>query len=147
MVGHAGKVFAFLTAVAFFSVAGDETSHAENAPTLPNWTPLGRVLVDKGGCPSCPATFAVSGRHRFFGLVSESLYEVTPSGQIDVTCANDTRYNVFLQSAPRAGLFQIIPNSCPGWDTKEVKLTITSVNLSLPDQDRKVALFVYGRFG
>ncbi|HWL87067.1 MAG TPA: hypothetical protein VNO21_14770 [Polyangiaceae bacterium] len=147
MVCRIGKVLGFAAAAALFSVVAPETSHAESAPTLANWTPLGTVLVDKSGCPSCPATFTSSARHRYFGLVSESLYPVTPSGQLDVTCSNGTRYNVFLRSSSRAGLFQVVPNSCIGFDVEEIKLTITSVALSAPDEDRTVALFVYGSFG
>ena len=142
MIGM-GKVLGFVAAVAFFSVAGHGTSRAESAPTLPNWTPLGQVMVDKSGCPSCPTTFPTSRRHRRFGLTSDSFFPVSLSGRFDVSCSNGTNYNVLLQSSSRDGLFQVIPNLCVNFESKEVKLTITSVGLSPADSDRTVAVAVH----
>jgi hypothetical protein len=54
---------------------------------------------------------------------------------------------VFLNSPRRGGLFQVIPNSCVNLDSKEMKLTVTSVGLSPADAERTVALVAYGSFG
>ncbi|WP_394837744.1 hypothetical protein LVJ94_12605 [Pendulispora rubella] len=138
------KVAGFVGAVGFFLVAGHETSRAEGQPSLANWTALGRVLVTKEGCPSCPASFATSRRHRTFGLTSDSFYPVMLSGRFDVTCSNGTQYNMLLSSSQRSGLFQLVPNSCVDLETKEVKLTITSVGLNPKDSERNIEIGVHG---
>ena len=136
--------------VALVMIAGHETSRAEGAtelPALPGWTALGQVQLDKTGCPSCPAVFATNRRHRGFALASDSPFAISQSGRVDVTCADGSSYNVFLHSTRRGGLFQVIPNACVNFDSKEMKLTVTSVGLSPPDAGRTVALVAYGSFG
>lgn len=135
-----------VVAVALFSSTGDDASHAQGAP-LPGWAPIGQVQLDKSGCASCPATFSIPSRHRSFGLATDSPFPVTLSGRIDVTCANGSTYDVLLRSSPRAGIFQVVPSSCVNLDTKEIKLTVTSLSLSPADENRTVVLTVYGKIG
>lgn len=53
---------------------------------------------------------------------------------------------MFLASSLRGGPFQVIPNTCSSLDSKEIKITVTSVGLSPPDAERSVALMAYGSF-
>lgn len=109
------------------------------------WTPIGKATVDKNGCASCPVTIPTPSRHRSFGIDSDSPFSVALVGRIDVTCADGNTYNMLLRSATKGGLFQIFPNSCVNLDSKEIKLSITSVSLSPPDAERTVTLTVFGR--
>jgi hypothetical protein len=136
--------------VVLVSVATHDTSHAESPPALPalpGFTGLGQVLVDKTGCASCPAVFVTSKRHRGFALASDTPFPISQSGRVDVTCTEGTTYHVFLYSPRHGGVFQLIPNSCVNFDSKEIKLTVTSVSLSPADAERSVALVAYGSFG
>jgi len=144
MVNRIVKLAGVVGAFGLFLLAGHETSRAEGQPSLANWTAIGRVLVNKEGCSTCPATFATSRRHRTFGLTSDSFYPVMLSGRFDVTCSNGTQYNVLLQSSQRSGLFQTIANSCVDLETKDVKLTITSVGLTPKDSERSIEIGVHG---
>jgi hypothetical protein len=141
------RFFGTMAVAALFSIGGEGTSRAEDAPPLAGFSPLGQVLLDKSGCPSCPAVFATNKRHRAFGLASDSPFPVSQSGQLDVTCTSGASYHYFLRPATRGGLFQLVPNMCVNLDSKEIKLTITSVGLSPPDAERTVTLVAYGSFG
>lgn len=136
---------AVAVAVAVLVATGDEPCRAGVGQGPHAWTPFGQVSLDKNGCGSCPATFPTPSRYRSFGLATDSPYAVTLNGRIDVTCADGGSYNVALRSAVRGGIFQQVPNSCVNLDSKEIKLTITSVSLSPPDAERTVALTAYGR--
>lgn len=140
------RVFGQLAIVALVLVGYDTPSEAQLAP-VPSWTPLGQVRLDKEGCASCPAALRTSIRHRGFALATDSIYPISLTGRVDVTCGNGASYNVFLSSPARGGVFQVIPSSCMNFDVKEVKLTITSVSLSPPDVDRSALLTVYGTVG
>lgn len=145
--GRVAKLVGAVATVALFTVVGHDTSRADSTPTLPGWMALGQVTLDKTGCSSCPAVITTSRRHRGFGLASDTPFALTQTGRVDVTCADGWSYHVFLQSPRRGGLFQVIPNSCVNLDSKEIKLTITSVGLSPPDAERTVSLITYGSFG
>lgn len=109
------------------------------------WTPLGQVSIDKNGCASCPGTFPTTARNRTFGIGTDTPYAISLSGRIDVTCADNTTYNVALRSSVRGGIFQVIPNTCVNLDARSIALAVTSVGLSPPDAERTVALTVYTR--
>jgi hypothetical protein len=109
------------------------------------WTPLGQVHLDKSGCTDCPGTFATPIRQRSFGLATDSPYAISLAGQVEVVCADGTTYLTLVRSATRGGLFQTIGNACANLDSKELRLTLTTVSLSPPDADRTVALTAYGR--
>jgi len=141
-----GLFGAFLT-VTLLSVARPSIGRAETAPSLPGFSALGQVVVDKNGCSSCPHVLPTDKRHRNFALASDSPFPVMLSGRLDVTCANGTSYQVFLQSPRRGGPFQIVPNACTNLESKELTLTITSVGLSPADAERTITLFAYGSFG
>ena len=134
-----------MSAVALFSVAREQPSHAQVVPS--GWVALGQVRLEKNACTSCPAKFQTTARHRTIGLSTDTPYPISLSGRVDVTCADGTTYNVLLRSSVRGGLFQTIRNSCVNLDAKEIGLTITTVSLSPPDADRSVALSVYGTLG
>jgi hypothetical protein len=141
------KVPLVLGALALVSFAGQETSRADSAPAISGYSALGEVLLDKNGCSSCPAVYATSRRHRTFVLASDSPFPVHQVGRVDVTCANGSTYHVFLNSTVRAGPFQLVANNCVNLDSKEIKLTITSVGLAPQDAERTVTVFTYGSFG
>lgn len=147
IVLHTAKLVAVGVALALSTLVGDARSQPQSLPALANWTPLGQVVVDKSGCASCPATFATKRRHRNIGLASDSPFPVSLTGRIDVSCTDGTTYNVYLRSPLREGLFQVVPNTCANLDSKEVQLTVTSIDLSPPDAERSVALIAYGSFG
>lgn len=136
-----------LVAIVGLVVVGYETPGEAQLPPIPSWAPIGQVRVDKDGCSSCPATFGTTIRHRGFALSTDSLYPISLTGRVDITCGNGTSYNVLLNSIARGGVFQVIPTSCVNFDVKELKLTITSVGLSPPDMDRSSLLTVYGTVG
>jgi hypothetical protein len=140
---RAGLVLGVIVA----ALARPGTSHAETAPSLPGFSTLGQVSIDKTGCPSCPAVVATSKRHRAFALASDSPFPVILSGRIEVACADGTTYHVFLSSPRRGGPFQVVPNTCVNLDSKEITLTVTSVGLSPADAERTVGLIAYGSFG
>lgn len=141
------RALGLLAVVVLLSVGRPRTSHAETAPSLPGFSTIGQVLVDKSGCPSCPAVLTTEKRHRTFALASDSPFPVVLSGRVDVTCANGASYHVFLSSPRRGGPFQIVPNTCPNLESKEITLTVSSVGLSPADAERSVALIAYGSFG
>jgi hypothetical protein len=141
------KTIGMAGAVAFVSFSAVDTSRADSPPALSGFAPLGQVVLDKNGCTSCPAVFATARRHRAFALASDSPFPVHQIGRVDVACANGSDYHVFLQSTVRGGPFQLVPNLCVNLDSKEVKVTVTSVTLSPPDEDRTVALMTYGSVG
>lgn len=107
-------------------------------------TSLGQVSLDKSGCASCPATFATPSRYPTFALASDTPFPINLSGRIDVNCTDGSRYDVFLSSPMRGGVFQTIPNLCVNYDSKSLKLAITTVGLSDPDKDRTVTLTALG---
>ena len=131
-------------AVTLTTFAVEDTSRADSQPAISGYAGLGQVLIDKNGCSSCPATFQTSRRYKGFALVSDTPYPINQTGRVDVTCEKGTSYHVFLQSSLRSGPFQLIPNNCIGNETKELKLTISSVSLSSQDADKTVALMAYG---
>ena len=133
-----------MAAIALATFAIEDTSHADSQPAITGYAGLGQVFIDKNGCGSCPATFTTSRRYKGFALVSDTPYQINQTGRVDVTCEKCTSYHVFLQSTLRSGPFQLIPNNCIGNETKDIKLTITSVSLSAQDADKTVALMAYG---
>lgn len=137
-----------ISVVVLVSIGRPRASHAETtAPSLPGFSALGQVLVDKSGCPSCPAVFPTEKRHRTFALASDSPFPVVLSGRAEITCTNGASYHVFLSSPRRGGPFQIVPNTCPNLESKEISISVTSVGLSPADAERSVALIAYGSFG
>lgn len=146
-VARLARALGLLAVVVLLSIGRPRTGHAETAPSLPGFSPLGQVVVDKSGCPSCPVVITTEKRHRTFALASDSPFPVVLSGRVEVTCANGASYHVFLNSPRRGGPFQIVPNSCPNLESKEITLVVTSVGLSPADAERTVALIVYGSFG
>lgn len=140
-------LLALFALVIVFSVARPRTSRAEGAPSLPGFSTLGQVAIDKTGCPSCPRVISTDQRHRAFALASDSPFPVMLSGRLEVTCANGASYHVFLQSPRRGGPFQLVPNTCVNLDTKELTFTVTSVGLSPADAERTVSVIAYGSFG
>lgn len=143
---HAARVLG-LVAIVVLAVVGSETPSQAQLPPIPSWSPIGQVRIDKDGCSSCPASFGTSIRHRGFALATDSLYPISLTGRVDITCGNGATYNVFLNSPARGGVFQVIPTHCVNFDVKEVKLTITTVGLSPPDLDRSALLTIYGTVG
>lgn len=141
------RALGLLAVVTLLSIARPATSRAESAPSLPGFSTLGQIVIDKTGCPSCPATIATDKRHRSFALASDSPFPVVLSGRLEVTCANGSTYHVFLQSPRRGGPFQVVANSCTNLDTKEITLTVTSVGLAPADAERTIGLIAYGSFG
>ena len=141
------RALGLVAVVMLLSLARPSTSRAETAPSLPGFATLGQVVIDKTGCPSCPATIATNKRHRTFALASDSPFPVVLSGRLEVTCTNGTTYHVFLQSPRRGGPFQVVPNACTNLDTKEITLTVTSAGLAPADAERTVGLIAYGSFG
>ncbi len=140
------KVLGVGGALAMTTLAGEDTSRADSQPALAGYAGLGQVLIDKNGCSGCPAVFTTGRRYRAFALVSDTPFPINQTGRVDVTCGTGTSYHVFLQSSVKSGPFQLIPNNCVGLDSKEVKLTITSVSLSAQDAEKTVALMAYGAF-
>lgn len=141
-----GRTVAAMALTTLASFALPETSRAEAPPSISGFSAIGQVSVDKTGCASCPAVFATSRRHRTFALASDSPFPMSPSGRFDVVCRDGSEYHVFLNSSPRGGPFQVIPNTCSNLDSKEIKISVTSVLLSPADQDRSVAIIAYGSF-
>jgi hypothetical protein len=116
------------------------------AQTVPGgWSRLGQVHLDKDGCKDCPASFATPTRQRTFGLATDSPFAVSLAGQVEVTCKDGTTYQALVRSATNGGLFQTIANTCTNFDSKELRLILTTVSLSPPDADRTVAIGVYGK--
>jgi hypothetical protein len=135
-----------VAAVALALVVGaGDVSHAQGTPAPIGWALLGQVTLDKNGCVSCPAIFRTPNRLRAFGLASDSPFPISLSGRIDVTCTDGATYNLVLSSPARGGLFQIVPNSCVNLESKEIRLSTTSVSLSPPDAERAVVLSMFGR--
>lgn len=118
---------------------------AQIAPVPGGWSALGSVALDKNGCGDCPATFATPERQREFGLGTDTPYPVALSGHVEIVCANGSSYQVLVRPSRRGGLFQVVPSSCTNFDTKEIRVVLTSVSLSPPDAERTVTLTVYGR--
>jgi hypothetical protein len=142
------RVGLFLFVLTLLTLARPGRSRAaESAPSLPGFSTLGQVSVDKTGCPSCPAVITTDKRHRTFALASDSPFPVVLSGRVDVKCADGASYHVFLHSPHRGGPFQVVANSCVNLDSKEITLTVTSVGLAPADAERTVALIAYGSFG
>jgi len=141
------KTFGVMAAVSLATLAVPNTSQADSQPAIAGYAGLGQVLIDKNGCASCPAVFTTGRRYRAFALVSDTPFPINQTGRVDVTCGTGTSYHVFLQSPLRSGPFQVIPNNCVNLDSKDVKLTITSVSLSAQDAEKTVALMAYGSFG
>ena len=146
-IARLARALGVLAVVLSLSLARPRPSHAESAPSLPGFATLGQVLVDKSGCPSCPLVLATEKRHRVFAFASDSPFPVLLSGRVEVTCAGGASYHVFLSSPRGGGPFQIVPNTCPNLESKEITLVVTSVGLSPADAERKVALIAYGSFG
>lgn len=131
--------------VLLVALLGLEQGRAQVTQVPGGWTALGNVTLDKNGCTGCPATFPTAERWRAFGLGTDTPYAVALSGQAEVVCGDGTSYQVLIKPARRGGLFQVIGNSCVNFESKELRLALTSVSLSPPDADRTVTLTAYGR--
>jgi hypothetical protein len=115
------------------------------APQLPyGWTAIGQVTLDKSGCLECPATFPTASRPVTIGLASDSPFPISLAGRLDVNCTDGSTYDVFLNSPLRNGVFQFVPNHCVNYESTSVSLSMTTVSLSPPDEDRSVVLTVFG---
>src|SRR5688500_1408595 len=90
-----------LVAIIGLIVAGYETPSRAQLPPVPSWATVGQVRLDKDGCASCPAAFGTTIRHRGFALATDSIYPISLTGRVDVTCGNGTSYHVFLNSPAR----------------------------------------------
>jgi hypothetical protein len=54
---------------------------------------------------------------------------------------------VLLQTIPPGALSHLVPNTCVNLDVRELKMTVTSVRLSVPDEERTITVVAYGSFG
>jgi len=143
-MGSPRLMFGLVTSGAIaFSAVG--TNEPLVTPPLPyGWTAVGQVTLDRNGCAECPATFPTPDRSVAFGLASDSPFAISLAGRFDVICSDGSTYDVFLNSPTRRGVFQLVPNRCVNYESTSVTVSITTVSLSPPDENRSIVLTVFG---
>jgi hypothetical protein len=127
-----------------FALLGTSADTALDLLIPAGWTEVGHVVLDKSGCADCPATFSDESRPISFALTSDSPFPIDLAGRFDVHCADGSTYDEFLNSPRRRGIFQRVPNLCINYDSTSVTVSMTTVSLSPPDENRLVMLTVYG---